>query len=426
MIQSDEFPMTARERYRRIVRRLPVDRMPYYFGSPRPSTFDAWMLQGLSLEQRAHWGHFIGADATTSAGMFYDGPVPPFEQRILEEKGNLRIWIDHYGARRLDAVRQPTEGFATRQYLEFPVKTPADFEEMKVRFNPHSPERFRPDPALAATTDLNPDGYRHYPTGEHWRDRVDVCNDSPWPVCAGVSGLFWRCRDWVGLEGLAVMFRDQPRLVHEMMEFWTSFIIEMFDEALRSIKVDEFVISEDMAYKTASMISPADMREFMLPRYKRLYGFLKDKGVACVVMDSDGHNGQILDVFHPGAIDGISPMEIAANNDPAAYLARHPGLYISGGIDKRELRHDKARVRAEVLRRYAAARRFGGYLPTVDHGVPPDVPLRNFLYMVELLRGLADGEPLETYEPPGVLEAALGPWRREFDPDEAIRKAYGG
>jgi uroporphyrinogen decarboxylase len=419
--------MTGRERYRRILAGEPTDRMPYCFGWPRESTFRAWARQGLLPQQRQRWGEFIGVDPWNHLGMLYDGPIPPFEERVLEQKGNKRVWVDHWGVKRIDAVRQPTEGFAPRRYLEFPVKTPADFEEMKRRFDPHSPERFVPDPAQAEATCLNPDGYRRYPArADCWRDRVALCNEGEWPVRANVAGLFWRCRDWAGLEELALMFRLQPALVHEMMEFWTWFLMEMLDEPLSRIAVDEFVLNEDMAYKTASLISPADMRRFMLPRYRRLYAFLKERGVRCVVMDSDGHLSQVLDVFHPETIDGAAPVEIAAGNNPAAHLARYPRLYLNGGIDKRQLRADKRRVRAEVARRYGAARRFGRYLPAVDHGVPPDVPLRSFLYMVELIKGFAGGEDLATYEPPGELEALLGPAEEAFDADQAIREAYGG
>ena len=172
------------------------------------------------------------------------------------------------------------------------------------------------------------------------------------------------------------------------------------------------------------MISPAHMREFMLPRYKKLYTFLKDKGVDVVDMDSDGYNGQILSVMYPAAIDAISPIEIAAGNDPEVILRENPGIFIHGGIDKRELRFDKARARVEVAKRYRTAREFGGYIPSVDHGVPPDIPLRTFLYMVELLKGFADGEDIDTYEPPCELEKQLGPIEEMFDPRKAIAQAY--
>jgi len=417
--------MTPRERFRRIVRHEEVDRMPYLFGGPRKSTFDAWRKQGLSEEQRKHWSDFVGEDGRTGIGMVYTGPMPPFEEEVIEERDNKRIWRDQWGVLRVDAIEQPTEGFAPRQYLEFPVKSPEDFEEMKKRFDPHSPERFEllDDKDPERYESLNPDWYRHYHGGQTWRERIDRCNNGDVPVCVGVPALYWTARDWCGFEGLSIMFYEQPGLVHEMMEYWTWFIMELLDEPLSHIHVDEVILSEDMAYKTQPMISPAHMREFMVPRYKRLYRFFKDKGAECVAMDTDGHNSQVLDVFYPECIDGIVPMEIAADNDPEVYLRKHRGLFIQGGIDKRELRFSREQVHAEVVRRYRAAREYGGFIPTVDHGVPPDIPLRNFLYMVELIKGLADGEDL-SYEPPCVLERQLGEIEEMFDPLRAVSRAY--
>jgi len=417
--------LTPRHRFRSILRGEPVDRMPYVFGAPRASTFEAWLKQGLSDEQRRRWNDFIGADGQMGIGMLYTGPMPPFEEVVLEETGNKRVWVDQMGVKRVDAIRQPTEGFATRQYLEFPVKNEADFERLKERYDPHSPERTVPATDPAAYASLNPDEYRHYRPGPPWQQMVGRCKRSEVPVVVGVPGPFWAARDWCGFEGLLLMFKDRPRLVHEMMEYWTWFLMELLDEPLQHIKVDQLTLSEDMAFKTQSMISPDDMRTFMLPRYRRLYEFFKARGVECVCMDSDGHVGQILEVFGPGAIDGIWPMEIAAGNDPERYLSRYRRLFIQGGIDKRELRSSRERVRAELVRRYRAVRRWGRYIPAVDHGVPPDVPLRNFLYMVELIKGFAVGEPLDTYEPPGELEAQLGPIEEMFDPDTAIRRQYG-
>jgi uroporphyrinogen-III decarboxylase len=418
--------MTHRERFLAVIKGEPVDRMPYAFGGPRASTFAAWRKQGLSEEQERTWGSFTGGDPRMGIGRFYCGPVPPFEERVIEERGNIRIWVDHWGVTRLDAINQPTSGFATRKYIEFPVQTPANFEEMKQRFDPHSPERTQPAEAQTAADSRNPDGYRlDGGGGACWRDLVDQCNSADVPVCAGLPSLYWTARDWAGFEGLSVMFYDQPGLVHEMMEYWTWFIMELLDEPLRSIKVDYVCLNEDMAYKHAAMLSPAHMREFMLPRYERLYQFFKERGVDCVMMDSDGHNSQIIATMHPTGIDAISPIEIAALNDPEEYLARYPKLFIQGGIDKRELRFSKQQARAEIVRRYRAAREYGRYIPSVDHGVPPDIPLRNFLYLVELLRGFADGEELDTYEPPGELEAQLGPIEEMFDPSSAIAAAYG-
>lgn len=412
--------MTSRERYIACLQGRPVDHGPHMFGWPRASTFAAWRKQGLSQGQQDGFHDFIGADPVTGIGKLNFGPVPRFPIEILKVKDGKAIWIDEWGVKRLDAISQATPGFATRTYLEFPIKTSADFHAMMPRYSPVSLKRFEPQPEDNRTATLNPDWYRIGQATVSWRDRKTLCNAGEALVALGVPGLYWTARDWCGFEGLSEMFYDNPRLVHEMMDFWTDFLLEMLDEPLSQIKVDKVTLNEDMAYKTAAMLSPAMMREFMLPRYKRIYSFLKSKGVDVVLMDSDGHNSQILDVFYPIAIDGIEPMEIAACNDPAEYLGKHNGIAIEGGIDKRELRFDKARARQEVVKRYAAARQFGRYIPTVDHGVPPDVPLRTYLHMVELLKGLARGEDLNTYEPPCELECQLGPTQEMFDPIKTL------
>ena len=417
--------MTPRERFRAILRGEEVDRMPYSFGGPRASTFAAWKKQGLSDDLLRRWSTFLGEDGSTGVGKFNCGPLPPFEERVIEERGNVRIWVDHWGVTRMDAIRQATPGFATRKYIEFPVKTFADFEEMKKRFDPTTPERTIPVPGENQRATMNPDGYRVHQGTAHWKERIDACNNSDRPVHLTVPGLWWTARDWCGMEGLCMMCGEQPQLVHEMMEYWTWFLMELLKEPLSHIKVDTVTLNEDMAYKTAAMLSPAMMREYMLPRYRRLYEFFKSRGVDSVHIDTDGHVGQVLDVFYPTGIDGLHPLEIAANNDPEVYLRKHRGIYLSGGIDKRELRFSREQARAEVVRRYRVAREYGRYIPTVDHGVPPDIPLRNFLYMVELLRGFAVGEDLDTYEPPCVLEKELGEIEEMFDPMKAIEEAWG-
>jgi len=55
----------------------------------------------------------------------------------------------------------------------------------------------------------------------------------------------------------------------------------------------------------------------------------------------------------------------------------------------------------------------------VDHGVPPDIPLRSFLYMCELIKEIACGGDLEVWEAPGELERGLGPIEEMWTPDQA-------
>ena len=418
--------MTQRERYLSIIRGEEIDRIPYIFGGPRASTFAAWRRQGLSTEQQRSWGSFIGSDGFMGIGKFFAGPWPGREEEVIEERDNKRIWRDSWGALREDAIEQPTEGFATRRYLEYPVKTRADWEALREHFDPHTPERTEPISADQVPGTLNPDGYRHHMVGgTHWSELAADTKTSELPVHGSFAGPYWTVRDFCGMEGLSMLFYDDPSLVHEMFEYWTWFIMEIFDEPMREMEVDVLTLNEDMAYKKQAMMSPKLMEEFLLPRYRELYEFFKERGLKALVMDSDGYNGQILDVLYPEVLDGIQPIEIAAGNDPERMLRDYPQIFIHGGVDKRELAKSRERVRAEVAARYRTAWDFGTFIPHTDHGVPPDIPLRNFLYYVELAKGFCNGEDLERYEPPCTLEEQLGPIEEMFDHRSAIAAAYG-
>ena len=76
-----------------------------------------------------------------------------------------------------------------------------------------------------------------------------------------------------------------------------------------------------------------------------------------------------------------------------AYLFRNPfpvrtrreygqSVCMMGGVDKREIAKGKAAIDAE-LAYLAPAIASSGYIPTIDHSLPPDIPYANFCYYWE-------------------------------------------
>jgi len=387
--------MTSRERFLATMLGGAPDRIPFLFGGPRQSTFEAWYQQGLSRD--TDFWKLVGPDEHQGLPLNL-GPLPAFEPVVIEETKRHKIWIDELGAKRIDHKYLPTPGFVTRKWLEFPVKNRADFREMLRRYDPATPERLPAD----------------------WEERKAKYRGRSFILSATIPSMFWRVRDWVGFENLCVMFHDDPALVHEMMEYVADFNIEVLRRALDGLDLDFLFFNEDMAYKTASMISPAMVREFMWPRYRKLVRFLRDQGVSLLVMDCDGHIGELIPLWLEVGIDTVSPVEIAAHNDPVAYRKQYgKRLGMFGGIDKRELRFDKARVKREVMSKVPWLVEQGRYIPQVDHGVPPDVPLRNFLYMCALIKEIAADGDLSRFEPDCSYEDQLGPIEAMWTPDQA-------
>jgi len=66
-------------------------------------------------------------------------------------------------------------------------------------------------------------------------------------------------------------------------------------------------------------------------------------------------------------------------------------LRLWGGVDKRVLAQDKDSIRNH-LREFIPLIEEGGFIPTVDHTVPPDVSWDNFRYYMDCKHALLCGD----------------------------------
>jgi uroporphyrinogen decarboxylase len=65
-----------------------------------------------------------------------------------------------------------------------------------------------------------------------------------------------------------------------------------------------------------------------------------------------------------------------------------------GGIDKRCLSRGTREVWEEVTGKVPRLVEQGGYIPHVDHAVPPDAVLANYVYCRQLIAAIAEGRHL--------------------------------
>ena len=87
------------------------------------------------------------------------------------------------------------------------------------------------------------------------------------------------------------------------------------------------------------------------------------------------------------------PLEAAADMDPVKIRKEYgKDLAFSGGIDKRELAKDKKAIDEELKKKIVPLLETGGYIPTVDHTVPPEISFENFLYYLKLKKEIVEGK----------------------------------
>ena len=104
-----------------------------------------------------------------------------------------------------------------------------------------------------------------------------------------------------------------------------------------------------------------------------------------VTFDSDGNIEVILPELLDCGINVIMPNEIAAGMDPLELRRKFgDGFALTGGIDKRVLPRGKEAIQRELDAKLPRLIEIGGFLPQIDHSVPPDVSLDNFLTYLEV------------------------------------------
>ncbi len=190
-------------------------------------------------------------------------------------------------------------------------------------------------------------------------------------------GFFGTPAHLMGYEHLFYAYLDQPELVHDMQRTFTELWIHVYEEVLSEIDVDLFVFWEDVSAGTGSMISPSLIREFMVPYYKRVTAFLKERGVRIIFVDTDGDCTELIPLFLEGGVTGVYPLETGTGMDLVSIRRDFPKLHLMGGVPKEQVGGGPQRI-DRILKPVETVLKTGGYIPFGDHGFTPEVLWTDF------------------------------------------------
>lgn len=364
--------MNLRERFNKTMHFQKVDRgINMEFGY-WDETVEKWYSEGLSEDlkyipkapdagKQDPLCKFFGIDMQWR-GCFVNfnnnGPMPAFEEKVLAEDEE-------------SVTKRTAEGTVFRiskkmasipHYIKFPIETKEDWKEYKLRFNPNSKSRY-PD---------------------NWDEMVERYRNRDYPLGININGFFGQLRNLMGFENLSYAWHDQPDLIREVCEFWADYSIKVSQRVFEEVELDFVHFWEDMAFNHGAMVSPKHFRQFLTPAYKKVIEFIKNHGIDVIIVDTDGLIDELIPLFLEVGVNGILPIEIAAGNDPIAWRKKYgKDLRMLGGIDKRALARCKKDIEDE-LKKISVLISKGGYIPALDHLVPPDVSLDKFKFYMKL------------------------------------------
>jgi uroporphyrinogen-III decarboxylase len=363
--------MNARERFLKTFEFKKTDR-PFYWETPGAwaATIQRWKNEGFDKPAGVKFPDFFGMDALKwlpFKGGWTGNPYEPmFETQILDDDGVNITMLDRYGIIKKERKVNPETSMP--QFLEFPVKTIENFrEKILPRFEPDSPERFPDDwPALAEEYKI-----RDYPLGMY------------------IIGPFGFLRNLLGDEELMYMLFDDPEAIHEMMFVWENFYKSFIQRVCIDVVPDFVMIWEDICYSNGPLVSPAAFNEFMAPYLKRVISIINESGIKGIVVDTDGDCTKMLPIYLECGANGFYPFEVQAGMDIVELRKEYGNRFvIIGGLNKKLLADSKEAIKEEVDLKVPFMLKQGGYIPMLDHTVPPDVPYENFRFFISYVRAI--------------------------------------
>jgi len=311
---------------------------------------------------------YFGMDRGAVAVPVNSTVCPLYETVVMEETDEYLITRGGDGVTSKE-LKDPHTG-SMPFWIDYPVHNREEWEQFKAeRYQPNLSERL-------------PDDWDTVRAAFQTRD---------YPLClgSGLTGFFGSVRQILGAELTLMTFCDDPAWMHEMMDYLAGFYVTLYDEILSQLSVDFAFHWEDMCYVAGPLISPDMFRTFMLEPYKKLTGMLKDHGVDIIMVDTDGNCTSLIPLFIEGGVTAMYPFEAQAHMNVAAVRARYPALGMQGGIDKKALAAGKDAIDRELEGKVPVVLK-GGYIPHVDHGVPPDVSWEHFCYYRRKLDSMLD------------------------------------
>jgi len=215
-------------------------------------------------------------------------------------------------------------------------------------------------------------------------EAVAPCLPDGMRIIAQTGGIFEAAESLCGYMGLCLLLRDDRALVKAIFEHLGELYVAMYAGMAGIPEVGAVVISDDLGFRTQTLISPADIREFVLPWHKALADIIHRNRKPCI-LHSCGQLAAIMpDLIEFVGIDAKHSFEDAILPVTEAKRLYGDRIAILGGFDVDRLcRSDEQDIRDHVDYLLATCGASGGYALGTGNSVAKFIPLPHYLTMLQ-------------------------------------------
>jgi uroporphyrinogen-III decarboxylase len=187
----------------------------------------------------------------------------------------------------------------------------------------------------------------------------------------GAPGIFEQLHYLMGIDDTLINFYEEPEAMHELIEYITEYKLGYAKILCEQLKPDCLFHHDDWGSNINSFLSPDMFAEFLMPAYKKLYGFYREQGVELIVHHSDSYAANLVPHMIEMGID-IWQGVTTTNNTPELIKKYGGQISFMGDIDSATV--DRADWTPELVAREVerACRSCGKlyFIPNTSQGLP--------------------------------------------------------
>jgi corrinoid protein of di/trimethylamine methyltransferase len=218
----------------------------------------------------------------------------------------------------------------------------------------------------------------HAPDIEHictngWEEFAATCKEKNknQKLFAGfmATGIFEQTHFLMGFEDTLTELYEHPQEMHELIDYITEYRLTYAKMIIDNLHPDVIFSHDDWGTKNALFMPPEMWREFYKEPYRKLYGYIRSRGVG-VIHHADSYLVPIIDDMIEIGIQvwqGVLP----ENDIPALQKKVQGKLVLMGGIgatiDREDISEEEARAYIrKALETYCPG---GHYIPSITYGM---------------------------------------------------------
>lgn len=209
-----------------------------------------------------------------------------------------------------------------------------------------------------------------------------------YPVKGGGSEPFLIYKNLRGMKQAYLDLHMHPDIVNYCLDKLFEFCYEntrlIYEQIPDTITLS--YIAEDFGFQTGLLFSPTHIREYFIPRMKRMIDLAHNNGVY-VLFHSDGSIKKIIPDMINAGIDILNPIQWRCSDMNRKDLKREFGdkIVLHGAMDNQYTLPfgSEAEVRQEVRDNINILGQDGGYILAPCHNIQPVTPTNNILAMYD-------------------------------------------